>query len=94
MAEEFGGKWRVLLDRIDEDFPQTNHARGNLQSVWRKFCLAVLTGAKWLTQFKDANAFYRWVERHDRNAPGRGTNWLAPSLRTFTGTGRHWLATS
>ena len=71
VVEEFGCKWLLLLDRIDEGFPPNEPRSREPQSVWRKFCLAVLTGAKWLTQFKDANAFYRWVERHDRNAGTR-----------------------
>jgi hypothetical protein len=69
--EEFGTKWKRLLNRIDEDFFPTEPRSREPRSAWRKFCRAVLTGAKWLTQFKDVNTFYQWVERHDRNARKR-----------------------
>lgn len=71
VVEEYGDDWEGLLDRIDaEFFPGEPRERGP-RSAWRKYCLAVLTGAKWLTQFEDANDFYRWVEGHDHNARKR-----------------------
>ena len=71
VVEEYGDDWGRLLDRIDaEFFPGEPRERGR-RSAWKKFCLAILTGAEWLSQFEGADAFYRWVERHDRNARSR-----------------------
>jgi hypothetical protein len=71
VVEEYGDDWEQLLDRIDERFFPGEPCKRGPRSAWRKFCRALLTGAEWLTQFKDAYDFYRLVERHDRNARTR-----------------------
>lgn len=71
VVEEYGDDWERLLDHIDETFfPGAPRERAQ-GKPWRKFCLALVTGAQWLTQFEDANALYRWLERRDKSARSR-----------------------
>ncbi len=71
VVDEYGDDWEMLLDRIDANFFPDEPRKRGLQSAWRKYCRALLTGAVWLSQFEDAQDFYRWVERHDKNARTR-----------------------
>lgn len=45
------------------------HPRGKLnteaRSCWPRFCRSVISGAVFLTKFKDADTFYKWAEEYD-----------------------------
>lgn len=63
--------WESLLDDVDATFfPHKPRSRGP-HSLWKRYCKAVLSGAKFLTGFRDAEHFYAWVAEHDASVQSR-----------------------
>lgn len=60
-------------ERLLDDIVDTVHPRGQVRrskgSIWPLFCRSALTGARFLTQFDDAAAFYRWADGYIEVAP-------------------------
>lgn len=61
--------------RLFEDIREQLAPRGKLnynpRSLWRRFCGTITSGAAFLAQFPDAQAFYEWVEPFDLDENGR-----------------------
>jgi hypothetical protein len=62
---------KALFDHIKEHLAPKGKLNYNPRSLWRRFCGTVTSGAAFLTQFPDAQAFYEWVKPFDRDEGGR-----------------------
>jgi hypothetical protein len=62
---------RRLFDDITEQLAPRGKLNYNSRSLWRRFCGTVTSGAAFLAQFPDAQAFYAWVEPFDLDEDGR-----------------------
>ena len=60
-----------LFDDIKEHLAPKGKLNYNPRSLWRRFCGTITSGAAFLAQFPDAQAFYEWVEPFDRDEGGR-----------------------
>ncbi len=60
-----------LFDDIREQLAPRGKLNYNPRSLWRRFCGSVTSGAAFLAQFPDAQAFYKWVEPFDLDEDGR-----------------------
>ena len=60
-----------LFDDIREYLSPRGKLNYNPRSLWRRFCGTVTSGAVFLAEFPDAQAFYAWVEPFDRNEDRR-----------------------
>jgi hypothetical protein len=54
-----------LFDDIREQLAPRGKLNYNQRSLWRRFCGTVTSGAAFLAQFPDAQAFYAWGEPFD-----------------------------
>ncbi|MBF6615088.1 MAG: hypothetical protein IVW55_18465, partial [Chloroflexi bacterium] len=64
-----GCKW--LFDDITGQLAPRGKLNYNPRSLWKRFCGTVTSGAAFLAQFPDAQAFYKWVEPFDMDEDGR-----------------------
>jgi hypothetical protein len=62
---------RRLFDDIRERLAPRGKLNYNPRSLWKRFCGAVTSGAAFLAQFPDAQAFYRWAQPFDADENGR-----------------------
>ncbi|MEO8287352.1 MAG: hypothetical protein ABI670_13080 [Chloroflexota bacterium] len=60
-----------LFDDITEQLAPRGKVNYNPRSLWRRFCGTVTSGAAFLAEFPDAQAFYGWVGPFDRDEDGR-----------------------
>ena len=56
---------KSLFDDITEQLAPRGKLNYNPRSLWRRFCGTVTSGAAFLAEFPDAQAFYAWVEPFD-----------------------------
>jgi hypothetical protein len=54
--------WKNLLQRIKSDLKPTGEIREGANSFWPQFCKSILSGAKFLATYPDAEVFYKWVD--------------------------------
>ena len=59
--------WEALLDDIVKHLKPTGKIRRTRRSLWPRFCGAVLSGARFLSQFDSAETFYDWVAVFDED---------------------------
>lgn len=62
---------KKLFDDIKEQLSPRGKLNYNPRSLWKRFCGTVTSGAAFLAQFSDAQAFYGWVEPFDVDEDGR-----------------------
>ncbi len=62
---------RRLFEDIKEQLGPRGKLNYNPRSLWKRFCSAVTSGAAFLSEFADAQAFYRWVTPFDADEDGR-----------------------
>lgn len=60
-----------LFDDIREQLAPRGKLNYNPRSLWKRFCGTITSGAAFLSQFPDAQAFYRWAEPFDADEEGR-----------------------
>lgn len=60
-----------LFDDIKEQLAPRGKLNYNPRSLWRRFCGTIVSGASFLAEFPDAQAFYGWVEPFDLDEDGR-----------------------
>jgi len=65
VLEHYGDDADAVLDDIVAKVGPRGEIRRTRRSVWPQFCRSVLSGARFLTQFRDAEAFYRWADGFD-----------------------------
>ena len=54
-----------VLDTIVAEVKPRGEVRRTKRSIWPKFCVTILSGAAFLSQFKDRQEFDRWVRTFD-----------------------------
>jgi hypothetical protein len=62
---------RKLFEDIREQLAPRGKLNYNPRSLWKRFCSAVTSGAAFLSEFPDAQAFYAWVTPFDADEEGR-----------------------
>jgi hypothetical protein len=60
-----------LFDDIREQLEPKGKLNYNPRSLWRRFCGTITSGAAFLAEFPDAQAFCAWVEPFDVDEDGR-----------------------
>ena len=65
------GGCKALFDDIKVKLEPRGKLNYNPRSLWRRFCGTITSGAAFLVQFPDAQAFYAWVEPFDRDEAER-----------------------
>lgn len=60
--EYYQEEWQKLLAEIEEKLKPMGKMRRTPRSIWPNFCESVLTGAKFLTQFKTGKDFFEWAD--------------------------------
>jgi hypothetical protein len=60
-----------LFDDIREHLAPKGKLNYNPRSLWRRFCGTITSGAAFLAEFPDVQAFYAWVEPFDLTEDGR-----------------------
>ncbi len=60
-----------LFDDIREQLEPKGKLNYNPRSLWRRFCGTITSGAAFLAEFHDAQAFCAWVEPFDVDEDGR-----------------------
>jgi hypothetical protein len=60
-----------LFNDIKEQLAPRGKLNYNPRSLWRRFCGTVTSGAAFLAQFRDAQAFYDWAEPFDLDEDSR-----------------------
>ena len=62
VARQYGENWEAVLDDIVEKVGPRGQIRRTRRSIWPQFCRSIVSGAEFLTQFSDAEAFYAWAD--------------------------------
>jgi hypothetical protein len=62
---------KQVFDDIREQLAPRGKLNYNPRSLWRRFCGTITSGAAFLAQFPDTQAFYAWVEPFDLDEDGR-----------------------
>jgi hypothetical protein len=62
---------KQLFDDITGQLAPRGKLHYNPRSLWKRFCGTVTSGAAFLAEFPDAQAFYAWVEPFDLDETGR-----------------------
>ncbi|TLN28718.1 hypothetical protein FDZ74_00090 [bacterium] len=73
VAEHYGDDSDAVLDDIVERVRPRGQMRRSRRSIWPQFSRSITSGARFLLQFPDADAFYAWAEGIDRDAATRST---------------------
>jgi hypothetical protein len=61
----------ALLDTIVTELKPTGKINRGKQALWPRYCRTIITGAVFLSQFKNAEDFYSWIEPLERDAARR-----------------------
>jgi hypothetical protein len=65
IVARYGDHWEALLDVVEGSGLLAAPVRREPRSIWPLFCRSALSGALFLSEFEDADDFYRWVEVFD-----------------------------
>ena len=71
VVEHYGDDGDAVLDDIVTKVGPRGEIRRTRRSIWPQFCRSVVTGAQFLTQFRDADAFYAWADGFDAESRTR-----------------------
>lgn len=71
VAAHYGDDGDAVLDDIVLRVKPRGEIRRGRRSIWPQFCQSVVTGARFMSQFSDADAFYTWADRYDADAQTR-----------------------
>jgi hypothetical protein len=64
-------KWEAVLNDVEKFFDVAGKIRRTSCSIWPQFCRAILSGARFMSQFQTANDFYNWVSFFDNDTRAR-----------------------
>jgi hypothetical protein len=67
VVEKYGHDWERVLEDIVAQLKPRGKVRRSPKSLWPQFCKTITSGAKFLTQFRDASDFYEWAGSFDRD---------------------------
>ena len=65
IVKKYGSDWKILLDVIVRKLKPKGEVRRGRRSIWPRFCVAALSGAKFLSQFSGWKDFDGWVQTFD-----------------------------
>lgn len=71
ILERYQDNWQTILDEIERDFNKVGKIRETNKSIWPKYCQTIISAAEFLSQFSDANEFYRWADFFDQDDRSR-----------------------
>lgn len=71
VAAHYGDDSERVLDDIVEKVRPRGQVRRSKRSIWPLFSRSITSGAKFLLQFADAEAFYAWAEGFDNEGGSR-----------------------
>lgn len=71
VVEHYGDNWNAVLDDIVANVGPRGEMRRTPRSIWPQFCRSIVSGARFLTQFQDADAFYAWADQFDAESRTR-----------------------
>lgn len=71
IAGAFGLDDARVLDAVIAALHPTGQVRRVPQGLWPRFCRTITTGAAFLSQFEDADDFFRWVDSFDGDPRSR-----------------------
>lgn len=60
-----------VLDTIVARLRPAGKVRRGARSLWPKYCRTILSAARFMSDFRDANDFYQWVDFFDRDDRAR-----------------------
>jgi hypothetical protein len=63
--------WEPILDDVKKFLNPVGKMRRTPQSIWPKYCQAILSGARFMSQFETADDFYKWVSFFDNDSRAR-----------------------
>jgi hypothetical protein len=63
--------WERVLDDIVSQLKPKGSIRRTPRSIWPRYCQAILSAAKFLSQFESADDFYEWVDFFDKDERAR-----------------------
>jgi hypothetical protein len=63
--------WQGVLDDIVSQLRPRGSIRRTPRSIWPRYCQAILSSAKFLSQFESADDFYEWVDFFDKDERAR-----------------------
>ncbi len=72
VAQQYGLDWESVLDQITVKVNPKGKIRRAPQSLWPRFSRTIVSGARFLAQFRSAEEFYKWVapfDQDDRSRP-------------------------
>jgi hypothetical protein len=64
---QYGDDWTTLLKDIEAKLKPKGKIRKTSRSIWPQFCRSVLSGAEFLSQFKNGADFSEWVDVFDED---------------------------
>lgn len=65
VCKRYGSDFQRLLDDIETQLQPRGKIRRGARSIWPHFCMTVLSGAAFLSEFKDWQDFDRWAMEFD-----------------------------
>lgn len=68
---KYGDDWKALLGDIEKRLHPAGKIRKTKRSIWPNFCKCILSTARFMVQFKNAQDFYGWVSFFNRDARSR-----------------------
>lgn len=71
VVARYGDDWEAILDDIVLKVKPNGQILRNRGSLWPLFCRSIVSGAGFLVQFRDSDAFYAWADRYDADAATR-----------------------
>lgn len=71
VVARYGDDWESVLDDIVLEVKPRGQIRRTRRSIWPQFCRSIVSGAGFLVQFRDADAFYACADRYDADAATR-----------------------
>jgi hypothetical protein len=65
------GNWESILDDVERFLNPVGKIRRTPRSIWPHYCQAILSGARFMSQFETADDFYKWVGFFDNDSRAR-----------------------
>jgi hypothetical protein len=53
--------WELILNDVEKFLNPAGKIRRTTRSIWPQYCRAILSGARFMSQFQSADDFYNWV---------------------------------
>jgi hypothetical protein len=70
VLEKYSG-WEPILDDVEKFLNPAGKIRRTPRSIWPHYCKAILSGARFMSQFETPDDFYNWVSFFDNDSRAR-----------------------